>query len=907
MASKRFPKQSTEVGELNLLINTWKGLNDKFPANRIGDGEAAATWECILDKGILEKRAGSTKLVSTLQSWPDRFHYTGDDEPDDGDDRDTGTGVADPPNSTFTDSSKSWTQGEWEGSELTVNGQNYVVVSNTATMLTLAVPCASGDYVLKRWDRTAAGTWSAVATNGILVTDTNSGAGSSSTIRYLRTMQNLNNALGMTLKTRMKVDATQSAVGGYEIILLDDGTKKTDVRFYKDTIYQQKGASEERSYSVDTTDDFHVYIIILHGTHSRVYMDGTLILDGKAATASQTLCWGSLTDSAPAATAKAHWDYVKLQKWAQPPGEDAIRSIFPYRASDGSDYLMLASGEALYKTDDFSEFTNISPPANRNYPVRGLEHRGILWCATGADRPFVYDGISTTHLTGVDADYGCPVAKLITNHRGRVFLGNSIDVPWSLRYNRLTEDNGTARDPDYLDTGIPVMWPHYNEILLPNGQALTAQFSVPSPQGSHLIVGQADQIYVLFGWDINSFALRLVEGRTGIVNQESCVYFRGALVFLGRDGNDVGVYRMSGLKAQKISDPWIDATLQAARIPREHYKITTTEDAWNDCTILDGAATVADAADGRGFYLIGDGGDVTISSPILFADEVVEWGCFESITSDIGPNYRVRSAAAKSTLTDDPNWTSVTGSVIDNGQKIAETVGNRYFQFKATTTSSIKIYTIRIVFQTGGEFREWPNMHIHNDSLYLAVSDGTSSGSQLASGYGTKYNNILLRMDNRGRWTKTTGHYPLCISDFRQNMLYGAANDDGLWQFDTGTQDNGNNYDMQYETRQDDMGFPGILKELTPKGIFVTYQETAAATWTLKYKLTKGTSAGSWISKTVTPASAQIETARIPLAAGQNFDTLQFQIAHNGSATLKVHQIRVPYKVKPGILWPRLS
>jgi len=114
------------------------------------------------------------------------------------------------------------------------------------------------------------------------------------------------------------IEARVKVVSGESYIIVTD--MKTDERigFFPDRL--QLYFHRSIAYKMDTTDDFHVYRIVLKGKDLKVYVDGKLAIDGtgkfdhRAMYSRNEIAFGAANSSA---VGEAYWGYVKARTQGQ--------------------------------------------------------------------------------------------------------------------------------------------------------------------------------------------------------------------------------------------------------------------------------------------------------------------------------------------------------------------------------------------------------------------------------------------------------------------------------------------------------------------------------------------------------------------------------------------------------------
>ncbi len=123
---------------------------------------------------------------------------------------------------------------------------------------------------------------------------------------------NITNNLGVTVEARVRLNSYVGSrkKGAAGLWITDEGGGV--VLTIDDTGVSLYGSSYV--YSMKTMDDFHIYRVVMKGTDAQVYVDGSLVIDGKSVYSSTVVKERSelvFGDGATDASGSSTWDYVK--------------------------------------------------------------------------------------------------------------------------------------------------------------------------------------------------------------------------------------------------------------------------------------------------------------------------------------------------------------------------------------------------------------------------------------------------------------------------------------------------------------------------------------------------------------------------------------------------------------------
>jgi hypothetical protein len=235
------------------------------------------------------------------------------------------------------------------------------------------------------------------------------------------------------------------------------------------------------------------------------------------------------------------------------------KQIFATPSSDGGtvDYLNIVTETAWYgksvSTNPFlsTDFTEIATLTT------GGSRPGLAQLKTGTKTYNVmmdkvnkkYADIGTTGLDITST--GCPATNILTVHGNRVYCAVNAD----LHYSALAkpEDWTTASDAGTIAIG-----------------SAKGDLTCLVSYNNHVVIFTMTSMHELYGKGPSTFQIVDVSNSVGCVSHFAAAEVNGILYWLGRDG----VYSYNGAEITKISDPFINETLDkmiSAGLEQDQY------------------------------------------------------------------------------------------------------------------------------------------------------------------------------------------------------------------------------------------------------------------------------------------------------------------------------------------------
>ena len=240
-------------------------------------------------------------------------------------------------------------------------------------------------------------------------------------------------------------------------------------------------------------------------------------------------------------------------------GLRSVRGLWPFRATDGTNYLIILSSETLFQTTNGTDCTVTSPRISGlslTVESRAIQTLGTFWLTNATNGLISYvPGVSSAAVSGA------PSCDYIGAFRNRVVLAGCTGALTRVRLSG--ELDGTA-------------W----TVLVPGVSTTPANIDISGThdgcgvscllgeyQNSFLIgrdcgLGQGD-LYGLYGYDRRNFQLHRINREIGCMEAGSVGEKNNALHWLSRRGLE----KMSGTTISRASDairPTIDEIITSA-------------------------------------------------------------------------------------------------------------------------------------------------------------------------------------------------------------------------------------------------------------------------------------------------------------------------------------------------------
>ena len=315
-----------------------------------------------------------------------------------------------------------------------------------------------------------------------------------------------------------------------------------------------------------------------------------------------------------------------------------VRGIWPFRATDGTEYKVVLSSETMYQSSG-GAYAAISPTINGLSLTQDMDCAqclGRLYCVNGSQSMFFWDGISSTGSVS-----GAPTCSQVECHRNRVVLGNCSGTLSQLRL---------SGELDGTDWTIPSTPASTSPASISIGGVNDGN-NILCLQGVYqdiLVVGKRDSTWGLYGFDRRDFAVRQLSWEVGCVEPRSAREKQGSLYWLSRRG----VEKMTGPSIERVSDPirdLIDTIIVAGGNTRTAQDTSQTDFEAGNLTASGAGAPISATI---------SPGNIVPSSWSVTHTLKADW--------DLGTLTEVLSLATDSVILDSATRTSVSDNFDDN-------------------------------------------------------------------------------------------------------------------------------------------------------------------------------------------------------------------------------------------------
>lgn len=388
----------------------------------------------------------------------------------------------------------------------------------------------------------------------------------------------------------------------------------------------------------------------------------------------------------------------------------SVRGIWPFRATDGTQYIVALSSGTMYKSSGDGTLAATTPAISGKSLTQDMDCSqclGKLWCVNGSDSLFFWDGASSGTVSGA------PTCSAVDCFRNRVVLGNCSGTLSQLRLS------GELDGTDYSIPSAPVSTSPAAISLGGVNDGNRVQCIMGAYQDV-LVAGKIDSTWGLYGFDRRDFVVRELSREVGCIENRSAREKQNSLYWLSKRG----VEKMTGPKIERVSDPirdLVDTVIVAGGNSR--------------------SATDTSQADFQAGNLIASGLGSPMSATIVPASVVPStWGIAPTLNSQWQMSD-VDTAAISSDYWDDftdgnssanPAWASVSGTpaVIYN-----TAIGSTSVYAVSEPSSRLNFYTSQTI-STG----TWSvvvvstNASLQVDFWYVADNNDFLSASRI-NGY----------------------------------------------------------------------------------------------------------------------------------------------------------------------------
>jgi len=193
-----------------------------------------------------------------------------------------------------------------------------------------------------------------------------------------------------------------------------------------------------------------------------------------------------------------------------------------------TDYLMLTTGFSVSAGKVFqstgSNFTDTLIPVSNPYGAYFAPWGDVLYVSTGRGyQCYSWNGTTATAImASTSGSFGVPVnqmptANLITSHTGKVFVANTQEDGADYK-NRIRWSNENS----------PLRWDAADYIDVNEGGS---EILGIVPFGGQLVILKSDAIFVLYGYNSDTFGITEITRKVGVVNPRAYAVSERALYF----------------------------------------------------------------------------------------------------------------------------------------------------------------------------------------------------------------------------------------------------------------------------------------------------------------------------------------------------------------------------------------
>lgn len=218
---------------------------------------------------------------------------------------------------------------------------------------------------------------------------------------------------------------------------------------------------------------------------------------------------------------------IRLRKGVSPWGDTYDGPIHSVMAFYGpaSDQVLVASGsQVAYSTGgpwtDFVELNTVTDP------VIAAQFKSHLYLQNGTDKPVKWTGATASRLNqgysnnfDTPTDGNMPIGRAVAAHNGHMFVANTLEggtrFPSRVRFSHPNFPE-SYRQQDWFDVDPGV-----------DGDEIIAL----APFTDHLLVFKKKSVYIIYGFDADSFQLQALSREVGAVSPNAVATTPSAIYF----------------------------------------------------------------------------------------------------------------------------------------------------------------------------------------------------------------------------------------------------------------------------------------------------------------------------------------------------------------------------------------
>jgi hypothetical protein len=218
---------------------------------------------------------------------------------------------------------------------------------------------------------------------------------------------------------------------------------------------------------------------------------------------------------------------------------ESVRGLWDFLSTDGTNFIIALSSNTVYSSIGDNAFTPISSLQSFNIDsdFDAIQYLGKFWITNNIDGLYSWDGSGSAVSIS-----SAPVGSLVEGWRNRIVLSG---VSGNLSRLYLSEElDGTNWATGGTASGDPVIF----SIGGINGKPITCMYA---GYKDLLIAMTEDDIYAVYGFGQDDFAVRHISREVGCIDDKSIKEKEGNLLFLSRRGLE----KWSGTEIQRVSEP----------------------------------------------------------------------------------------------------------------------------------------------------------------------------------------------------------------------------------------------------------------------------------------------------------------------------------------------------------------
>jgi len=219
----------------------------------------------------------------------------------------------------------------------------------------------------------------------------------------------------------------------------------------------------------------------------------------------------------------------------------SVRGLWPFRATDGTRYLVILSSRSIFQTSGSGDCVLLSAnigSLSATAEMQCVQALGRLWCLNGTDTGFSWDGASSAAISGM------PLGTLIGTFRNRLVVANVSGALTRIRLSgELDGTDWTVQVPGRSSTPANIDLSGLND-----GNPVTCLMG--EYQNAYLI-GREHELFALYGNDRRDFVLRKISDQVGCIAPRSVQEKDNSFFWLSRRG----VEKLTGTSILRVSDP----------------------------------------------------------------------------------------------------------------------------------------------------------------------------------------------------------------------------------------------------------------------------------------------------------------------------------------------------------------